>query len=100
MRDDPVIFGIRHHGPGSARSLLRALDELKPDCLLIEGPPDADEIIPYAARAEMRPPVAILVHDAERPADAVYYPFAEFSPEWQAMRCDCGRSMNRTGALA
>ena len=34
----------------------------------------------------MKPPVAILVHDADHPIDAVYYPFAEFSPEWQAMR--------------
>src|SRR3954451_17919512 len=86
MPDNLHIFGVRHHGPGSARSLLRALDQLKPDCVLIEGPPDADEVIPYAARAEMRPPVAILVHDIEKPADAVYYPFAEFSPEWQAVR--------------
>lgn len=34
----------------------------------------------------MKPPVAILVHAVETPQDAVYYPFAEFSPEWQAMR--------------
>ena len=36
---DVHLFGIRHHGPGCARSLLRALDELRPDCILIEGPP-------------------------------------------------------------
>jgi hypothetical protein len=80
------ILGIRHHGPGSARSVVRALDQLKPDVVLIEGPPDADDMIPFAARAEMVPPVAILVHDVENPAAAVYYPFAEFSPEWQAIR--------------
>jgi hypothetical protein len=80
------ILGIRHHGPGSARSVRLALDELKPDVVLIEGPPDADAMIPFADRMEMVPPVAILVHDVERPAAAVYYPFAVFSPEWQAMR--------------
>jgi hypothetical protein len=80
------ILGIRHHGPGSARSVLRALDELKPDCLLIEGPPDADDLIPHAAKQDMAPPVAILIYDAANPAAAVYYPFARFSPEWQAMR--------------
>jgi len=86
MAANVSIFGVRHHGPGSARSLLHALEELRPQCVLIEGPPDADEVIPFAGRAEMTPPVAILVHDADRPADAVYYPFAEFSPEWQAIR--------------
>lgn len=80
------IFGVRHHGPGSARSLVHALGEIKPKCVLIEGPPDADEVIEFAARAQMRPPVAILVHAAETPQEAVYYPFAEFSPEWQAIR--------------
>jgi hypothetical protein len=73
--------------------MLRALDQIKPDCLLIEGPPDADEMIPFAGRAEMRPPVAILVHAVETPKNAVFYPFAEFSPEWQAMRWALGRSV-------
>ena len=80
------IFGIRHHGPGSARSVRRALDELRPDCVLIEGPPDADALIPFIGQSGMVPPVAILVHVADKPAQAVYYPFADFSPEWQAIR--------------
>src|SRR5687768_15767867 len=80
------ILGVRHHGPGSARSVVRALEQLKPDCLLIEGPPDGDELIAHAVKDDMRPPVAMLVHDAEQPSRAVYYPYAEFSPEWQAIR--------------
>ena len=39
------IYGIRHHGPGSARSLLRALDDFAPDAILIEGPADADAMV-------------------------------------------------------
>ena len=35
------IFGIRHHGPGCARSLRGALKALKPDIVMVEGPPDA-----------------------------------------------------------
>lgn len=81
------IFGIRHHGPGSARSVRRALDELKPDCVLLEGPPDAgDDVIALAAKKTMQPPVAILVHAADEPSRAVYYPFASFSPEWIAIQ--------------
>ena len=40
------VFGIRHHGPGSARSVSRALRELRPDCVLVEGPPEADDLLP------------------------------------------------------
>jgi hypothetical protein len=80
------IFGIRHHGPGSAKSLVAALKSLKPDCILLEGPPDAAEVIALAANENMKPPVAILVHDAAEPRRAVYYPFAAFSPEWNAIR--------------
>src|SRR4051812_29819781 len=90
MSPDLHILGVRHHGPGSARSVLRALEQLKPDCVLIEGPPDGDELIAHVTKKNMRPPVAMLVHDANEPARAVYYPFAAFSPEWQAMRWAVG----------
>lgn len=80
------LFGIRHHGPGSARSVLQALQALQPDVILVEGPPDAAEVLPLIARDEMRPPVALLIYVPETPRRAVFYPFAVFSPEWQAMR--------------
>src|SRR4051794_27049592 len=83
---NPRIFGIRHHGPGSARSLRRALEEMQPDAILVEGPPDAADVLPLLAHREMQPPVALLVYSPERTQDAVYYPFAVFSPEWQAIQ--------------
>ena len=79
------IFGIRHHGPGSARSLLQALHTFQPDCILIEGPPDADALIPWVADAGMKPPVALLVYNPKELQQASFFPFAEFSPEWQAL---------------
>ncbi|MEO7717321.1 MAG: DUF5682 family protein [Capsulimonas sp.] len=79
------IFGIRHHGPGSARSVLRALTALVPDVILVEGPPDAAAVLPLLAHPEMRPPVALLLYDPDQPRRSVYYPFAEYSPEWQAI---------------
>jgi hypothetical protein len=86
ITDNMHIFGIRHHGPGSARSLRRALEELQPDAILVEGPPDAEDVLPLLTHAEMQPPVALLVYEPGRPERAVYYPFAVFSPEWQALR--------------
>lgn len=81
-----TVFGIRHHGPGSARSLERALAELQPDTVLIEGPPEADALLPLAADEEMEPPVALLTYVPDEPARAHFYPFARFSPEWRAIR--------------
>ena len=87
------IFGIRHHGPGSARSLLRALEELQPDCLLIEGPPDAEAVLPLLLHAQMQPPVALLIYQADQPQRAAFYPFALFSPEWQALQFGLRQSL-------
>ncbi len=80
------VFGIRHHGPGCARSLLAALEALRPDIVLVEGPPDAQDVLPLLTDEAMRPPVALLVYAAEQPQDAAFYPFTAFSPEWQALR--------------
>jgi Family of unknown function (DUF5682) len=82
------LLGIRHHGPGSARSVLVALAELAPDVVLIELPAEAGDraVISLIADTEMVPPVALLGYAADHPEQAVFYPFAAFSPEWQAMR--------------
>lgn len=80
------LFGIRHHGPGSAASLLAALDALDPALVLIEGAPEAEALAAYAALDGMQPPLAILHYQADAPANAIFAPFAEYSPEWQALR--------------
>ena len=80
------VFGIRHHGPGSARSVLQALERLQPDAVLIEGPPDANTTLPLAVDTGMEPPVALLVYVPDEPRQAAFFPFAVFSPEWQALR--------------
>ncbi len=80
------VLGVRHHGPGSARSVEQALDELKPDVVLIEGPPELDALIPLAADPDLVPPVAGLVYAVDEPRKAAFYPFAVFSPEWVALQ--------------
>lgn len=78
-------YGIRHHGPGSARSLRNVLSQNPPDLLLIEGPPEANDLLALAVD-EMQPPVAMLLYEKNDPANSVLYPFAEFSPEWVAIQ--------------
>src|SRR4051794_12976654 len=87
------VFGIRHHGPGSARSLLRALEDFGPDAVLVEGPSDADPLVGLSASPGMQPPVALLAYAADDPGTAAFWPFAVFSPEWQAMRWALGRHL-------
>ncbi len=79
------LLGIRHHGPGSARNVRDFLENLKPDLILVEGPPDADHILQWITHEELKPPVAILLYQSDDPQQSVFYPFAEFSPEWQAI---------------
>jgi len=86
MADRLHYFGIRHHGPGSAASLLAALDAVDPALVLIEGPPEADALIAHAGAEGMRPPVALLAYVTDDAARASFFPFADYSPEWQAIR--------------
>ncbi|MEU7063671.1 DUF5682 family protein [Streptomyces sp. NPDC046161] len=82
----PLLLGVRHHGPGSARAVRAALDEARPTAVLIEGPPEGDALLPLAADPQMRPPVALLAHAADDPGRAAFWPMAGFSPEWAAIR--------------
>ncbi len=79
------ILGIRHHGVGSAKNVAESLKNLKPDIVLVEGPPELDMVIPFVIHKEMKPPVAVLGYNQDKPSQAVFYPFATFSPEWQAI---------------
>src|ERR1044072_7290493 len=79
------ILGIRHHGPGSAKNVQQYLEELKPDIVLVEGPQEADEILQWTTHAALNPPVALLCYQPDNPQLSTFYPFAEFSPEWQAI---------------
>jgi len=78
------VFGIRHHGPGSSRSMLRALEAYEPDHILIEAPQDAEPVLQYMLHPDLIPPVAILMYDDKDLSKASYLPFAHFSPEWLA----------------
>ncbi|MEV3992177.1 DUF5682 family protein [Streptomyces sp. NPDC049837] len=82
----PLLLGVRHHGPGSARAVRAALDAAKPPAVLIEGPPEGDTLLPLAAHERMSPPVALLAHAVDDPGRASFWPMAEFSPEWVAIR--------------
>ncbi len=81
-----IIYGIRHHGPGCARSLLAALDAQQPDLIVLESPTELEPLLADANLPGMKPPLAALLYQAGQAQNASFYPFAVFSPEWQAIQ--------------
>ena len=80
------LLGIRHHGPGSARSVVKALDLLQPSIVLVESPAETTSAFRWIGELGLDPPVALLGHVVDDPRRAVFAPLAAFSPEWQAVR--------------
>jgi hypothetical protein len=70
------------------------LDRLQPAMVLIEGPADAGEaVLALAADPAMVPPVALLAYLADQPRRSAFWPFAVFSPEWQALSWAAGHGV-------
>lgn len=90
MTGSVTVYGIRHHGPGSARSLQAALEQTQPTVLLVEGPPEGDHLVTLLADPEVRLPVALLAYVADSPERSSFWPFAEYSPETVALRWALG----------
>lgn len=65
---------------------MQALEQLQPDIILIEGPPEGEALLRWAHDPEMAPPVALLAYMPDSPQQAAFYPFATYSPEWQAIQ--------------
>ncbi len=81
----PYIFGIRHLSPAGAWHLTSFLAEKKPKLVLIEGPSDLDDQIENITHPETKTPIAILAYTKKAPVRTILYPFAEYSPEYQAI---------------
>lgn len=83
---DLHLLGVRHHGPGSARSVVAALEEIRPSAVFVELPSDVQSAIDWIGEPGLVTPVALLVWALDEPARCAFVPLAEFSPEWQAVR--------------
>lgn len=79
------VFGVRHLSPGVSFHLLRFLADINPDAVLVEGPADATALMAGLADKSVRPPVALLAYTTTLPIETVLYPFATYSPEFQAI---------------
>ncbi|MBK9270119.1 MAG: hypothetical protein IPM48_00855 [Saprospiraceae bacterium] len=79
------ILGIRHHGAGSCRRMMMALEQIKPDALCIELPKEVEQILHQLSESGNECPLAFLLYEEAQANNCYYLPFAEFSPEYQAI---------------
>ncbi len=86
-----LYYPIRHHSPVCAWHLERVLERYRPDCILVEGPENAGDLLPLLADPETQAPVALYYAcrdgSLEEPVTyRCYYPFLDTSPELAAVR--------------
>lgn len=79
------VYGIRHHGPGSALRLKSILESSDHDVILIEGPSDANKMLRQMAPDKVTLPISLSALNTKDHQVQAHYPFAIFSPEWIAM---------------
>ena len=85
MGQGPYVFGIRHLSPAGAYYVRDFLDQVSPRLVLIEGSSDFTDLVEDLGAEGVKPPVAVMAYTKELPIRTVLYPFAEYSPEYQAL---------------
>lgn len=91
----PSVFGVRHLSPAGAWYVRRYLERIQPKLVLIEGPSDFSDLIGELASDQVKPPVAVMAYTQKLPIQTILYPFAVYSPEYQAILwaaehgCEC-----------
>lgn len=80
------FFPVRHYSPTSARMVREMISKLEPAAILIEGPWDYNDRIDELF-LDHNLPVALFsyVRYSDNTRASAFYPFCEFSPEWQAI---------------
>ena len=96
-----LLFPVRHHSPACSYHLLRAIELYSPDTVLIEGPENANELIPVLNDERTVLPAAFYYYYKDKKKyitdDAedykCYYPFLYSSPEYNALKAAAARGI-------
>jgi hypothetical protein len=83
---DVHLFPVRHHSPRAASCLRAWLQTVQPELILVEGPSDAESLIPVITDPESEPPIAILAYSTDGKPQSCMWPFVRYSPEYEALR--------------
>ncbi|MDE7298583.1 MAG: hypothetical protein K2N94_07105, partial [Lachnospiraceae bacterium] len=96
-----LLLPVRHHSPACSLQIQRMIETWEPTAILVEGPDNANALLPVMVHEETRAPFAIYYsyHDKEGKISEekghykCYYPFLEYSPELVAVRAAAGRGI-------
>ncbi len=83
---EPILFGVRHLSPAGSWHLLELLNQVQPEIVLVEGPSDLTNQLVHICAKETKPPIAIMAYSETVPIRTILYPFAVYSPEYQAIK--------------
>ena len=89
-----MLIPVRHHSPACSYQIKKIVADWKPDAVLVEGPDNANALLPVMLHEDTRAPFAIYYayHDKaekiskEQEHYKCYYPFLDYSPELVALR--------------
>jgi len=89
-----MLIPVRHHSPACSYQIKKIFADWKPDAVLVEGPDNANALLPVILHEDTRAPFAIYYayHDKakkiskEQEHYKCYYPFLDYSPELVALR--------------
>ncbi|OZI12886.1 hypothetical protein CEW92_04355 [Bacillaceae bacterium SAS-127] len=89
-----IYFPVRHHSPACSYHLQKVIETYRPEVILIEGPTNANELLPYLVHENNQAPFAVYYSyadqaallDEEKGKYTCYYPFLDYSPELVALR--------------
>ena len=89
-----VLLPVRHHSPACSFHVQKVIKDYRPSVILIEGPENANELIPVMVHPDTEAPFAIYYSyydkagllSEEKEHYKCYYPFLDYSPELAALR--------------
>lgn len=102
LQNKAIYFAsIRHHSPACAYAVQKLITDIKPTHVLIEAPASFYPKLTELIDPNTKPPIAILCQTQVTAIDSdlvnpsadlanslthsVFYPFCQYSPEWQAI---------------
>lgn len=92
VTDDLVVVPVRHHSPACAWQVRRAIADLRPSAILVEGPRTFTSLVPSLTHPAARMPLAVYSYatrtgsGSRASRQAAFYPFCDYSPELVALQ--------------
>lgn len=103
LTDQVIFLPIRHHSPICSYHIKNIIDEYKPEVILIEGPDNLNDYkgnlfnpgssMPLAFYTVYKEDIKNDDGSKEKIRESVYYPFADFSPEFVALNLGFEKSI-------